>query len=95
MQRPEFYVIVYDIEKDRRRAKVAKLLEQVGERVQYSVFELWLTQEELHSLTRRLEQHVVPDEDSVRIYYLCGSCREKIRNLGKAVVAAPPGVRIV
>jgi len=95
MQRAEFYVIVYDIESNRRRAKVAKSLEQVGERVQYSVFEAWLTREELLKLTRRLERQIDPEEDSIRIYYLCGVCREKMRHIGEAVIAAPPGVRIV
>jgi CRISPR-associated protein Cas2 len=95
MQQSEFYIIVYDIENDRRRLKVAKLLEQVGERVQYSVFEAWLTKDELLKLVRRLERHIEPDEDSIRIYYLCASCREKTRNIGEAVIVPPPGVRIV
>ena len=95
MQQAEFYVIVYDIIDDGRRAKVAKTLEQIGERVQHSVFEAWLTQDELLRLLRRLERRVEAEEDSVRIYYLCASCREKRRDIGQAVIAPPPGVRIV
>ena len=33
-----FYVIAYDIPNDRRRQKIADLLEGYGKRVQYSVF---------------------------------------------------------
>ena len=95
MQHADFFVIVYDIENDRRRLKVAKLMEQVGERVQYSVFEAWLTRDDLRTLIRRLEKVVDPSEDSIRIYTLCGSCREKTRNIGEAVIAPPPGVRII
>src|SRR5262245_31991344 len=34
-----FYLIAYDIPNDQRRTKVAKTLEDFGDRVQYSVFE--------------------------------------------------------
>ena len=95
MALPEFYLIVYDIRDPRRLARVAKTLEQVAERVQNSVFEAWLTQEELRKLMRRLESKIEPEEDSVRIYYLCQSCREKTRTMGEAVLVASPGVRIV
>ena len=79
----------------RRLVKVAKLMEQFGERVQNSVFEAWLTPEELRRLMDRLQARIDPQEDSVRIYYLCSACREKTRHLGKSVVVAPPGVCIV
>jgi CRISPR-associated protein Cas2 len=95
MNYADFYVIVYDIVNDRRRLKVAKLLEQVGERVQDSVFEAWLLPSDLHKLVRRLERQVEPEEDSIRIYALCAVCREKKRDIGQSVVVAPPGVRIV
>lgn len=34
-----FYVLAYDLSDDRRRAKIARLMESMGERVQGSVFE--------------------------------------------------------
>ncbi len=91
----EFYVIVYDIKDDRRRAKVAKLLEQIGDRVQYSVFEAWLARDELLSLLRRLEKRMDPSQDSIRVYALCSACQTKVRKMGVAVTPDPPGVRIV
>ncbi|MBC7317262.1 MAG: CRISPR-associated endonuclease Cas2, partial [Chloroflexi bacterium] len=42
-----FYVISYDIPNDRHRLRIAHLLEGYGERVQYSVFEVWLTEKQL------------------------------------------------
>ena len=55
-------------------------MEQFGERVQNSVFEAWLTAEELRRLMDRLQARMDPQEDSVRIYYLCSACREKTRH---------------
>ena len=49
-----FYLISYDIPNDKRRLKIAHLLEGYGERVQYSVFEVWATDEELTKLRERL-----------------------------------------
>lgn len=34
-----FYLVSYDIPETRRRTKLAKILEDFGDRVQYSVFE--------------------------------------------------------
>ena len=42
-----FIVISYDIPADKRRTKLAQLLENYGQRVQYSVFECLLTGRQL------------------------------------------------
>ena len=47
-------VISYDVSDDRRRRKVATMLEGCGFRVQYSVFECDLDAEALRALQRRL-----------------------------------------
>ena len=44
------YVISYDIESDRTRRKLAKLLEGYGVRIQYSVFECNLTDKRFQKL---------------------------------------------
>ncbi|MGI0489366.1 CRISPR-associated endonuclease Cas2 [Pantanalinema rosaneae CENA516] len=44
------YVVTYDIPCDKRRKKVADLLEGYGRRVQYSVFECVLTAEKYGEL---------------------------------------------
>jgi CRISPR-associated protein Cas2 len=95
MQQPDFYLIVYDIGHPRRLARVAKLMEQFGKRVQNSVFEAWLTRAELRQVMDRLQSRIDAEEDSVLIYYLCTACSEKKRKIGKSVVVIPPGVRIV
>lgn len=72
------YVISYDISVDRRRTKIAKLLEGYGQRVQYSVFECDLTDGQYTELRRRLLKILRPaDGDSLRTYRLCSPCREQ------------------
>jgi len=79
------YVISYDISVDRRRNKVAKLLEGFGQRVQYSVFECDLTEAQYAALQRKLRRWLKPGEgDSLRTYRLCAACV-------KTVVVEGPG----
>ncbi|MDF1516162.1 MAG: CRISPR-associated endonuclease Cas2 [Anaerolineae bacterium] len=75
-------VASYDITDTRRRTKVAQLLEGYGERVQYSVFELWVTREEMGALRKKLASLVV-EEGSIRFYPLCAACEKKRRVEGK------------
>ena len=52
-----FVVVAYDIPDDRRRTRVAKVLEDYGDRVQYSVFEMNLdTEWRFTAMQNRLEQ---------------------------------------
>ena len=95
MSERSFYIIVYDVVNDKRRLKVAKELEAVGERVQYSVFEVFLTSSELKKLKKRLKKRVDIKEDSVRIYFLCNQCREKAEEFGVGEFTKPPEVTII
>lgn len=65
-------MVSYDIVCDRRRHRVAKLLEGYGERVQDSVFECWLEDRHLRVLHAKLVAQVDPECDRVRIYTICG-----------------------
>lgn len=95
MAEPTFYVLTYDISDDKRRLKVAKLMESVGDRVQHSVFEAYLTPAELEKLLKRVRKVLSEREDSVRVYQLCASCRGKVHTEGQGKVTPPPGVMIV
>lgn len=65
-----FYIVVYDIPSDKRRQKVANLLEGYGQRVQYSVFECVLTQVKYDELRQRLKKKIKSTEDNIRFYPL-------------------------
>lgn len=108
-----FYLISYDIPDDKRRTKIAHLLEGYGERVQYSVFEVWATEKELETLRQQLARWVEspkpkttrppekPEEreasvqGSIRIYMLCGACKQKRVVLGAGVPTEAPGLQII
>lgn len=80
------YIFCYDFPSgkpgDRRRARLAKRLEALGLRVQYSVFELQLPPEKLPRVIESLSEILDISEDSLRIYPVCASCQEKAIRLG-------------
>ena len=65
--RPHLRLIIYDVSDNRRRRKLAAILEEVAARVQESAFEARLTTTQLARLRRKLAPHVTED-DSLRIY---------------------------
>ena len=74
MRRKHFYVVAYDISDDKRRRQVVKLMESIGTRMNYSVFECMLTEIQYHNMYKRLAKLVVRREDWVNIYPLCTEC---------------------
>lgn len=79
------YVIAYDVTDDHRRNQIAKFLEGWGRRVQKSVFECDLSNEEIAIVRQRLEELILPSEDRCHIYRLCGECRPKKIVLGSEI----------
>jgi len=77
-----FYLICYDVVLDRRRNKVAHLLEGYGMRVQKSVFECVLSPDQREMLQRKLNRYIKPEEDQVRFYPLSPRYRQKVLVLG-------------
>ncbi len=90
------YVIAYDIPSDKRRNRIARVLEGHGERVQYSVFECRLTGKQFAALWKELGELAEPKEDSLRAYRLCPACAGWVKTVGQAVqVEEVPEVYIV
>lgn len=78
-----YIVISYDIRDDKRRTAIHKVLKNYGEWIQYSVFECNITKEQHLRLHYRLEKLIKKEEeDSVRFYFLCESCQQKIERIG-------------
>ncbi len=83
-----FLVVTYDVctKEDRvgarRLRRVAKACTSYGIRVQKSVFEMQLGQKEWVELRARLLREINPDEDSLRVYFIDQSTKDRIEHYG-------------
>lgn len=82
-------VIAYDVDTTnsagaKRLRKVAKLCERYGSRVQDSVFEVLLDSAQLVGLKAGLEKIICKETDSIRIYRLGNTYKNRIEILGRA-----------
>lgn len=84
------YVVTYDTPCDKRRKKIADLLEGYGKRVQYSVFECVLDKDKFEELKLRLRKKIKPEEDSVRFYPLTSYVLAQVEIWGGPPLTAPP-----
>lgn len=76
------YVVAYDIPDNRRRTKVHKVLCGYGVWTQYSLFECWLSKQQILELRVNLAAHLDAGRDSVRFYPLCGACQPRVITVG-------------
>ncbi|MBF0106831.1 MAG: CRISPR-associated endonuclease Cas2 [Deltaproteobacteria bacterium] len=81
---PRNILVFYDIADPRRLSRVAKLLQDYGNRVQYSVFELHVTMQKLRALHEQANKIIDDTEDSVRYYFLCDPDWQKREFYGQA-----------
>ena len=89
------YAISYDMNNDLRRNHVAKALKDYGQRVQLSVFEVYLEGDELGKMITRLTGLMDEETDSIRIYPLCAACKKEIHVIGHGDVTQLPDVIII
>jgi CRISPR-associated protein Cas2 len=75
-------VVTYDISEDKRRTKIHKILKSYGQWMQFSVFECNLTDTEFARLRSRLNKLIKPEQDSIRFYFLCACCQNKVERIG-------------
>jgi CRISPR-associated protein Cas2 len=76
------HLVAYDIRDPKRLRKVAKVCEDFGIRVEYSVFECDLSEEQFKSLWDCLLREIDPGKDTILAYKICGSCVTRIVSLG-------------
>ena len=88
-------LVVYDIPDDRRRTKLSKFLEGYGTRVQLSVFECFITLEEMRQLYERVEKRVNPEEDNVRFYWLSREAVSRTLTIGGESPQAPASYYVI
>lgn len=81
---PQRWIIAYDIAEPKRLRSIAKHLEGVGTRLQYSVFECGPQAWQDGKLRQALCGHLEPGEDALSSYAQCAACREKSVWQGKS-----------
>jgi CRISPR-associated protein Cas2 len=88
-------VVAYDVPDNRRRLKVANFLEGRGRRVQYSMFECFLTLEEMRKLHKEVQRLVKPTEDSIRFYWISEEAVDRVLTIGSPPPEPPPSYYII
>lgn len=81
-----YFVIVYDVESNRVRRKVIRELNGWGNRVQKSVFEVYIPIGELERMNERISK-LLENNDSYRVYFKDKSRNEYIgKNIDEFVI---------
>jgi CRISPR-associated protein Cas2 len=82
-----YILVTYDIavtspSGPKRLRKVSETCSDYGQRVQNSVFECDVNENQMTEFEHRLEQLINPTVDSIRIYRLIGQSRDEIIHMG-------------
>ena len=89
-------VVSYDIAEPRRLKRVAKVCQNYGVRVQYSVFECWLEEDPFLRFWADLKKLINTKEDRLVAYTLDQGASRKRLSLGATMVLSDkPTWRIV
>lgn len=81
-------LVAYDITDPKRLVKVAKLCEDFGFRIQYSVFECRLEAGAFDRFWTSLTDLIDQGEDRVVAYRICANCSREVRDAGMQVHSA-------
>ncbi|GAQ95559.1 CRISPR-associated protein Cas2 [Thermodesulfovibrio aggregans] len=82
------FIIAYDITDERRLAQIRYFLKGYSTGGQRSVYECYLTKEELKFIISKLKRMIFPYEDRVHIFRVDG--RSRVITLGIAVPPSDP-----
>ena len=93
-------LVTYDVETQspqgkRRLRHVAKLCEDYGQRVQFSVFECVLDPQLWTRLRAKLISAVDPTSDSLRFYFLGANWQSRVEHVGAKPAYNPEGPLIL
>ena len=93
-------LVTYDVRTDsdagrRRLRRVARLCENSGQRVQFSVFECLVDPAQWTRLRGELMKEIEPAEDSLRFYFLGSEWKRRVEHVGTKVAYDPEGPLIL
>jgi len=90
-------LVTYDVNTEttagrRRLRRVAKLCEDRGQRVQFSVFECLVEPAMWVSLREQLVEEIDEESDSLRFYFLGSNWRRRVEHVGAKKGYDPEGL---
>ena len=93
-------LVTYDVRTDtpggqKRLRRIAKLCQDYGQRVQYSVFECLVDPAQWTAFRERLIQEMDQEEDSLRFYFLGANWKRRVEHIGAKPAYDPEGPLIV
>lgn len=92
-------LVSYDVAQDengeKRLRRIAKLLQDYGQRVQYSVFECLVEPAQWVELKNKLIKEINPEYDSLRFYSLGANWQKRVEHIGQKVAINPQGLLIL
>ena len=88
------WIVAYDIVADRRRDHVSILLSAIGWRIQFSVFEIELGDENVEGLVAELTETVDLVTDRVHLFPACACGAERVM-IGQATLPSEERFYIV
>ena len=89
------FVVTYDISNNKLRTRISRLLENNGERIQESVFEIAGIDKILwQRCYTSLKAFDLGETDSIRIYSICEKCRKSAEVFGEGIAFHEPEVYI-
>ncbi len=92
-------LVSYDVAEDehgkKRLRHVAKVCENHGQRVQYSVFECLVDPAQWTKLRRELIDEIKPEFDSLRFYFLGANWKNRVEQIGAKKSYDPEGLLMV
>src|SRR5574344_392509 len=92
-------LVSYDVARDEKGEKrlrhIAKICEDYGQRVQYSVFECLVDPGQWVTLRSKLIAEMNPNYDSLRFYSLGANWERKVEHVGVKETINPQGTLIL
>ncbi len=91
----ELVLVAYDSPHNRRRRRIARVLNDFGERWQYSVFECWIAPDDRARITRRIHREVDVKFDRVAVVPVPQEAVVSANHLGLSTWRRPPPFWII
>ncbi len=83
----QVYIVCYDITNNNVRKKIDVCLSRYGSRIQYSVFEIVISEDQLKTIRQHIKHIINVNTDKLNYYRLCQWCRTSAQVQGKAVMS--------